>query len=260
MIFSRLLFRIATNIEESRLILLISYQNIKLEIEKMITKKFWMVGQKLPSENELAKYFNVSRETLRAAIKLLEQEGKVLVKHGIGTFVINPLPNNPSRLDILQSVGAMIEFAGLTEGEKLVMIDEVPCNKEWGAALKITEGVPCVKVERIRLGNGEPVAYSINILPKHLVGDVFDRVDFSGSVFDFLKRECKIHITKADTELLVPLKKDKFVLKLQVDEEEVKPVFLMKQLHIDEQNKEVLYSLDYLRSDIFKFWIRRERK
>lgn len=237
-----------------------SYQQIKQEIGRMIDSKLWKVGQKLPSEYELAKYFGVSRETLRTAIKLLEQEGKLLVKHGVGTFVIKPLPMIPSRLEILQSIGTMIKLAGLTEEENKEMIGEVACRKEWAEALNIEEGSSVVKMERIRYADGDAVAYSINIMPKELVGDVFDRIDFSGSLFGFLEEKCKILIARADTELLVPLKKDKYVQRLQIDKEEETPVILMKQLHYDEQNREVLYSLDYLRNDVFNFWIRRERK
>ncbi|WP_223830726.1 hypothetical protein [Paenibacillus polymyxa] len=41
-------------------------------------------------------------------------------------------------------------------------------------------------------------------------------------------------------------------------------VLLLKQLHYDEMNRDemnrqVLYSLDYVRSDIFRFWVRRTR-
>ncbi|WP_442602430.1 GntR family transcriptional regulator [Paenibacillus sp. KN14-4R] len=226
----------------------------------MIDIRLWKIGQKLPSEYELAKYFNVSRETLRAAIKLLEQEGKLLVKHGIGTFVIKPLPMIPSRLEFLQSIGTMIKLAGLTEDDNKEMIGEMACTTEWASALNIAEGSKVVKVERIRYADGEPVAYSINIMPKDLVGDIFERLDFSGSLFGFLEVHCKIQIARADTELLVPLKQDKYVGRLQVDKEAETPVILMKQLHYDEQNKEVLYSFDYLRNDIFNFWIRRERK
>ncbi|MEK3731877.1 MULTISPECIES: GntR family transcriptional regulator [Paenibacillus] len=237
-----------------------TYQHIKQEIGKMIDSKLWKVGQKLPSEYELAKYFGVSRETLRTAIKLLEQEGKLLVKHGVGTFVIKPLPMIPSRLEFLQSIGTMIKLAGLTEEENKEMIGEVECSPEWAEALNIEEGCGVVKLERIRYADGDAVAYSINIMPKELVGDAFERIDFSGSLFGFLEDKCKIQIARADTELLVPLKKDKYVQRLQIDKEEETPVILMKQLHYDEQNKEVLYSLDYLRNDVFNFWIRRERK
>lgn len=236
-----------------------SYQVIKLEIEKIIDNNLWKIGQRLPAEYELSKYFNVSRETLRSAIKLLEQEGKLLVKHGVGSFVIKPLPVIPSRLEVLQSIGTMIEVAGLTEDEKQESSGEVICKKEWAEALNLAEDSKVIKLERVRYADGDPVAYSINIIPKSIVGNVLEKERFSGSLFGFLEEKCKIIIVRSDTELLVPLKNDKYVLKLQMDKEET-PVILMKQLHYDEENKEVLYSYDYLRNDIFNFWIRRERE
>lgn len=235
------------------------YQHIKHELETMIESKIWNVGQKLPSEYELAKHFGVSRETLRAAIKLLEQDGKLLVRHGVGTFVIKPLPSIPSRLEFLQSIGTMIKLEGLPETDRKEMIGEVECTKEWADTLNIEEGSRVVKVERIRYADGEAVTYSVNIMPKVLVGDAFERIDFSGSLFNFLEEKCKIYIARADTELVVPSKKDKHAMRLKNHQEDT-PVLLMKQLHYDQQNREVLYSFDYLRSDVFQFWVRRERK
>ncbi|MEK3788796.1 GntR family transcriptional regulator [Paenibacillus massiliensis] len=235
------------------------YQHIKHELETMIESNIWNVGQKIPSEYELAKHFGVSRETLRAAIKLLEQDGKLLVRHGVGTFVIKPLPSIPSRLEFLQSIGTMIKLEGLTETDRKEMIGEVECTKEWADALNIEEGSRVVKMERVRYADGEAVAYSINIMPKDLVVGAFEQIDFSGSLFNFLEEQCKIYIARADTELVVPSKKDKHAVRLQNHQEET-PVLLMKQLHYDQQNREVLYSFDYLRSDVFQFWVRRERK
>lgn len=44
-------------------------------------------GDALPSENELAKLFSLSRPTIRRAIERLDREGFILRKQGIGSFV-----------------------------------------------------------------------------------------------------------------------------------------------------------------------------
>ena len=43
-------------------------------------------GEKLPSENELASTFSISRHTVRKALAILEQEGYIMASHGRGTF------------------------------------------------------------------------------------------------------------------------------------------------------------------------------
>lgn len=48
-------------------------------------------GTLLPSERELAKRFGVSRTTLRSAIARLALEGRLEVRHGLGTFVTSPV-------------------------------------------------------------------------------------------------------------------------------------------------------------------------
>ena len=43
-------------------------------------------GDKISSENELSKEFQVSRHTVRKALSILENEGLLEATHGLGTF------------------------------------------------------------------------------------------------------------------------------------------------------------------------------
>ena len=51
-------------------------------------------GDRVPSEIELTKIFNVSRGTLREAMKNLESMGVVVIKHGIGTYISKTILDN----------------------------------------------------------------------------------------------------------------------------------------------------------------------
>ncbi|WP_078409908.1 GntR family transcriptional regulator [Priestia abyssalis] len=234
-----------------------SYLNIKEELEEMIKDGQLKIGEKLPSEYNMAKFFGVSRDTFRSAVKLLEQERKLLVKHGVGTFVIKPPSNIPSSLEKLQSIGDLIKFAGLHEGERQESISLEKCRKDWAEKLGISEGDPVYLLKRIRTADHEPVAFSINILPKAVVGNIFEETQFSGSLFRFLQMECGISILHADTEIVVPLSSDENVQKLMCTPNTT--VLLLKHLNFNEKNQQVMYSLDYLRNDIFNFWIRRKK-
>lgn len=61
------------------------------EIEKMILKENFKDGDKFYSENELTKKLDVSRTSVREAIRILEISGKLKVYHGKGIYIRNPL-------------------------------------------------------------------------------------------------------------------------------------------------------------------------
>ena len=234
-----------------------SYLKIRDELNRMIETKVLVVGERLPSEYEMASRFNVSRETFRAAVKLLEQEGKLLVKHGVGTFVIKPLESIPSSLEQLQSMGAMIRHAGMRESESRESIGKMTCCEEWAQALALKKGDQVLVLERVRFADDEAVAFSINVMPYNLVGEAFSTHDFSGSLFTFLERYCDSYIARADSELSVPTQVTPEIKR--IDPTGKKAVMIMKQVHYDERNRAVLYSIDYMRNDVFRFRVRRQR-
>ena len=234
-----------------------AYIRIKEEIERQIYEGVIKVGEKFPSELEMARKFQVSRETFRSAVKKLEEEGKVRIKHGVGTFVIRPLDPIPSSIDRLSSTGEMIQNAGLEEGEQQFSIHMEPCQEEWAEFLQMKPGEPAMVIERIRMANDEPVSYNLNILPYALVGEAFERSPLKGSLMKYMAKECSVQLTSANTEIIVPLAADPHVKKLQVHKDVT--VILLKQTHFDQNHNPVLFSYDYFRNDVFKFWIQRTR-
>ncbi|EJF88911.1 FadR/GntR family transcriptional regulator [Bartonella tamiae] len=63
------------------------YQNIVRAIKEDIKKGLYKLGEKLPSERELAEIFNVSRTSIREAIIALEVSQIVQVKVGSGVYI-----------------------------------------------------------------------------------------------------------------------------------------------------------------------------
>src|SRR6056297_214588 len=65
------------------------YKSIAERIKKAIFKDHLKPGDKLPSEKELSSYFNVSKTSLREALRTLEAEGLIEIRKGVsgGAFV-----------------------------------------------------------------------------------------------------------------------------------------------------------------------------
>lgn len=56
-------------------------------------------------------------------------------------------------------------------------------------------------MNRARTANGVPVAFSYNVFPEELVGDIFDD-GLKGSVIRLLEDKCGVKISYADTSLM----------------------------------------------------------
>lgn len=84
------------------------------------------IGDRLPSEVELLNKYNVSRSTLRRSLKLLADEGIIVIKHGTGMFVKSPgIQINTS--DVMRFDGFYEKLAkeGLEPNIKLLTNDQV---------------------------------------------------------------------------------------------------------------------------------------
>jgi GntR family transcriptional repressor for pyruvate dehydrogenase complex len=68
-------------------------EQIGLRIEEMITSGQLQVGDRLPSEIEMARQFDVHRSTIREALRVLEQRGLVEMKVGSGSYVSRVSPS-----------------------------------------------------------------------------------------------------------------------------------------------------------------------
>ena len=74
------------------------HEQVRRGIEKLIIDRALKPGSQLPTESELASELYVSRTTIRNALKVLEQEGKIersVVDKAIADLGINPEKLNP---------------------------------------------------------------------------------------------------------------------------------------------------------------------
>ncbi|GKH34389.1 FadR family transcriptional regulator [Muricomes sp. OA1] len=75
-------------------------EQVLLQLKKMLIDGEWAPGSKIPSENELAELFEVSRITVRQALQKLNALGLIETRLGDGSYVRN--------LDIGDSMNALI--------------------------------------------------------------------------------------------------------------------------------------------------------
>lgn len=74
------------------------YDEVVSQVKEEIKKGNLKTGEKLPSEQEMAKMFNVSRSTIREALTILRVEGIVETKKGVGTIILG-IDNESNRIN-----------------------------------------------------------------------------------------------------------------------------------------------------------------
>ncbi|HEY5808265.1 MAG TPA: FadR/GntR family transcriptional regulator [Povalibacter sp.] len=97
------------------------YERIARTLAASIAAGEYKVGQRLPSERELATHFDVSRPTVREAIIALELDRLVEVRTGSGVYVINTEP--PGGIAGVTDIGPfeLLEARRAIEGEACAM-------------------------------------------------------------------------------------------------------------------------------------------
>jgi GntR family transcriptional regulator len=152
-----------------------------------LTGGTFVAGTKLPSEQELAQRFDVSRLTIREAVGSLVEAGYLTRRQGSGTYVNSALPRRHA-LDTTVSYTAMIVEAGMRAGEVLLNRKVVSADEELAKRLQVDPGDALIRLERIRTADERPVIYSVDHIPSALVDEVSpDR--FESSLYQLFEEQ-----------------------------------------------------------------------
>jgi GntR family transcriptional regulator len=154
------------------------------ELLEEITSSALQPGMKLPSEGQLAKRFNVSRATVRDAVRALVEAGYVTRRHGSGSYVTERR-RMPHALDSTLSYLAMIESAGARAGMRVLDAAFEQCCAADGP-LQLSPGDTVLAVERVRTADDRPVIYSHDRIPARLLPTDLDLRKLDPSLFGLL--------------------------------------------------------------------------
>lgn len=111
---------------------------IRLEILRFLENNRLSSGDRLPAERELAVALGVSRPSLREAVRSLEAEGRLIVRHGQGVFVAEPATQRNLRESMAKLDHSLTELFAMRE------VLEVPAAK-WAAEQQNAEALSSVQ-------------------------------------------------------------------------------------------------------------------
>lgn len=160
-----------------------AYIRIHDAIKKEIDGGVWEIGQRLPSERDLADDYEVSRMTLRQAITLLVEEGILERRVGSGTYVASHRVQEKMRGTT--SFTEIVRSQGKTPSTQLISYQRKPANETEIQQLQLKATDTVVRMERVRFADNVPLVFEVASIPEKLIQS-FNQEDITEHFFQTL--------------------------------------------------------------------------
>lgn len=170
------------------------YIQIHDQIREEIEKGKWEVGDRLPSERELAIAFGVSRMTLRQAVQALADEGILERKIGSGTYVAREkvqetMTGTTSFSDIMKAQGKV------PSSKTVSYFVTTPTSSEM-EKLSLESNQQIIRMERIRYADDLPICFEVTSIPYDLV-KTYQKNEITQSLYQTLTKSKRHDIGKS---------------------------------------------------------------
>ncbi len=145
------------------------YAQASEALRELIRREGYAPGDRLPSETELSRHLGISRPTLREALRWLEEDGTILRRHGVGTFVAQHRPVIESGLEVLESIERIAHRLGLGTSMAEVRIEERAATPAEQRALALEDDTTVTAVTRVIATDWQRVAHLVDVVPERFL-------------------------------------------------------------------------------------------
>ncbi|MHB1612181.1 MAG: GntR family transcriptional regulator [Sulfobacillus sp.] len=161
------------------------YRQIQDYIRTQIEAKEWVVGDQIPTEQQLGQKFGVSRITVVKAVSRLADEGFLRKEQGRGTFVTG-VALVPEPLT-LRSFTEEMRARGLQPGSTILDKGIVEPSRRLQDRLNLDPDQKVFRLVRLLLANGQPMGLHRTHLPCHRFPGVLDHIEPNMSLYATLR-------------------------------------------------------------------------
>lgn len=174
-----------------------AHQQIRDELIAEIDSGLLGPGARLPGENALAGRFGVTRMTVRQALAAMVNDGLLVRRQGVGTFVAHDAARrrNMTRLtgfrEDMRNDGSSVDTR--------MLVQEIrPAAAEVATSLGLQEGAHVTLVERLRLVGRLPVVIQRSWIPYDRCPELWREPLVDGSLYATLQARWAIELRRAD--------------------------------------------------------------
>lgn len=177
------------------------YQKVADDLTKRIGSGKYPVGGHLPTEMELCRHYDISRHTVREALRQLRDAGLISRRRRVGTEVVARTPK-PSYKQPTNSIGDLLQYAEETQLSILEM-KPVAADASLAELLECREGTKWLRVNSLRAvpGDARPVCMTTAYLDFRLPNLEQNLAELSGPISAMLEKTYGIRIARIEQSI-----------------------------------------------------------
>ncbi len=171
------------------------YEQLKSAIKEGIQNGAYQPGTRMPSEAEFEQIYQVSRITVRRAIKELCEEEILVKKQGKGTFILK----SPVYKYIDRSIGSFHE--SMAREGKVATVDIleksiVRVKPSYAHDLAISPDDDVIYLRRLMNADGVPMMIDTNYIPMKRFPGIYDKLEGNFSLFSLMERDYGVKLER----------------------------------------------------------------
>jgi GntR family transcriptional regulator len=205
-------------------------------------------GVPLPTERELASALSTSRTTVRQALTELVTEGRLVRRHGSGTYVAEPKLAWPLQMSSFTDQAAS---SGLVVETSFISAERIRATDDLADLLGVAPGAPVHRLERLRKVNDAPMALEQSHLSASRFPGLARAVRRTGSLYRVLAEQWDVEVVRAvETIETAPASTREAGL---LDTDVGAPMMMLSRHSFDASGEPVEWVRSWYRGDRYKF-------
>jgi GntR family transcriptional regulator, nutrient-sensing system regulator len=204
-------------------------------------------GSPLPTERELCELYGVSRPTVRRALRHLESEQRISRLQGRGTFAARP------KIDLALALTSLSEdmlAQGVVPGAKLIDVSRLRSDADIEARLGLEPGGEVLRVERLRLADGDPVAIEVLFVSTARFDGISAGLGLGKSFYRLLHTDYGVELASAEETIEAAAAGRREAELLGIPP--ASPVLLLSRRTVDTSGRPTEYVRSVYRADRFR--------
>ncbi|PIC99000.1 GntR family transcriptional regulator [Sporosarcina sp. P29] len=222
------------------------------ELMEQIVSKTFTYGERLPSENILAKKHNVPRMTVRKALTKLEERGFIYSKQGKGRFLKEQAIQIQLSLTAGTSFTEKMKALGYELETRTIACEQITYDEHMFQALETRRTDDIYKIGRLRLIDGEPIAIHYSFVSAKTIPSITEDCFEIQSMFAYYRKlgYSQFDSRKSLLSITFPTAGEQQLLSCN----SMVPLIMVESDCVDQKTAKVLeYTKVLYRSDKFKY-------